>query len=81
LVVLVWGFEVESLVRPLGVVGVDPGTQCEARVLDGLEVPGPCELFLEGLDEAFTESVLLGRIRSDVFLSESVVRDNSAVAT
>ena len=80
LVVLVWGFEVEGLVRALGVVGVEPGPQGEARVLDGFEVPSPGELLLEGLDEAFTESVLLGRIRSDVFLRQSVVSDNRTVA-
>ncbi len=59
LVVLVWGFEVEGLVRALGVVGVEPGPQGEARVLDGFEVPSPGELLLEGLDEAFAETVLL----------------------
>ena len=72
LVVLVWGFEVQGLVRPLGVVGVDQGTRREARVLDRLEVPGSCELFLEVLDEGFTESVLLDCIRRGVFLGGAV---------
>ena len=47
---LVWGFEVEGLVRALGVVGVEPGLQGEARVLDEFEVPRPGEIVLEGLD-------------------------------
>ena len=53
---LVRGFEVEGLVRALGVVGVEPGTQGEARVLDGFEVPSPDELLLEGLDEALADT-------------------------
>ncbi len=53
LVMLIWGFEVE------GVLGVEAGPQREASVLDGFEVPSPGELLLEGLDEAFAETVLL----------------------
>ena len=33
LVVLVWGFEVEGLVRALGIVGIEQSPQGEARVL------------------------------------------------
>ena len=57
---LVWGFEVQGLVRPLGVVGVDPCPQGEAGVFEGLEVPGPSKILLEGLDKAFAETVFCG---------------------
>jgi hypothetical protein len=39
------------------VVAVEPGAEFESGVLDGLEAVAPAELFLEGLDEAFAESV------------------------
>ena len=66
--------------RPLGVVCVDPSPQGEAGMVDGFEVAGPCKLLLEGLDEAFAEPVLLGRVGGDVFLGESVVGHDGAVS-
>ena len=53
------------------VVAVDPGTEFGSGVIDGLEAVAPAELFLEGLDEAFAQAVLLRRVGSDVFLGES----------
>ena len=35
------------------VVAVDPGTELESGVLDGLEAIAPSEIFFEGLYEAF----------------------------
>lgn len=53
---------------PPGVGVLDPGPDGETGVLEGVEASGPTEFFLEGLDEAFTEAILLRRIRGDVFL-------------
>ena len=62
-------------------VGIDPHPQSEAGMFNGLEVALPGELLLEGLDEALTEPVLLGRVgRSNVFLRQPVVGDHGAVA-
>jgi hypothetical protein len=56
---LVWGFEVEGLVGAVVVVAVEPGAQFEPGVFNGCEAVAPAELFLEGLDDALAESVLL----------------------
>jgi len=65
--------------RSVMVVAVDPGPEFESGVLDGLEAVAPAELFLEGFDEAFAQSVLLGSVGGDVFLLESIVTDDGAV--
>src|SRR6476620_4713600 len=79
LVVLGWGLVGEGLVGSAGVVVVDPGPEFESGVFDGGEAVAPAELFLEGLDEAFAEAVLLGCVGGDVFLLEAVVLDHGAV--
>ena len=35
------------------VVAVDPSTELESGMFDGLEAIAPSEIFFEGLDEAF----------------------------
>ena len=65
--------------RPLFVVVVDPGTEREARVLDGLIATDPGKLFFESFDEAFAEPVFLGCVGGDVFLLEPVVPDDCSV--
>jgi len=79
LVVLAWGLVGEGLVGSAGVVVVDPGSEFESGVFDGGEAIAPAKLFLEGLDEALAEAVLLRRVGSDVFLLEAVVPDDGAV--
>ena len=76
---MAWGLVVERLVGSAGVVVVDPGSEFESGVFDGGEAVAPAKLFLEGLDEALAEAVLLGSVGGDVFLLESVVLDNGAV--
>ena len=61
------------------VVAVDPGAEFESGVLDGLEAVAPAELFLEGLDEALAQAVLLWCVGGDVFLGEAVVANDGAV--
>lgn len=77
--VLVWGEVAEGLAGSAGVVVSDPCSEFEPGVFDGCEAVAPAELFLEGLDEAFAEAVLLGCVGSDVFLFESVVPDDGPV--
>ena len=74
-----WGLVVERLVGSAGVVVVDPGSEFESGVFDGGEAVAPAKLFLEGLDEALAEAVLLRSVGGDVFLLEAVVLDDGAV--
>ena len=76
LVVLGWGLVGEGLVGSAGVVVVDSSSEFESGVFDGGEAVAPAKLFLEGLDEALAEAVLLGRVGGDVFLLEAVVLDD-----
>ena len=66
--------------RSVVVVVVDPGAKFESGVFDGGEAVAPAELLFEGLDEALTEAVLLGRVWGDIFLLETVVLDHGAVS-
>jgi hypothetical protein len=79
LVILVWGEVSEGLVGSAGVVVSDPSSEFEPGVFDGGEAVSPAELFLEGLDEALAEAVLLWCVGGDVFLFESVVPDDGPV--
>ena len=79
LVVLGWGLVGEGLVGSAGVVVVDPGSEFESGVFDGGEAVAPAKLFLEGLDEALAEAVLLRSVGGDVFLLEAVVLDDGTV--
>ena len=79
LVVLAWGLVVERLVGSAGVVVMDPGSEFESGVFDGGEAVAPAKLFLEGLDEALAEAVLLRGVGGDVFLLEAIVLDDGAV--
>ena len=65
---------------PTVVVVFDPCPEGDPCVLDGLEVSSPGKLLFEGLDEALTESVLLRRVRRDVFLGKTVVADDRPIA-
>lgn len=65
--------------RPSAVVVIDPGPHGETGVLDGLEAPRPAELLLEGFDEALAKTVLLRRVRCDVFLRQAIVLDHGPV--
>ena len=68
MVLLGRGSIVERLVRaPVGVV-VDPSPDLHPGVFQGGEALRPAQLLLESLDEAFTQAVLLRRVRRDVFL-------------
>ena len=53
----------------LVVIVMDPSSQGEFGVVNGHEAPVPAELLLEGFDEHFAESVLLGRVWGELFLS------------
>jgi hypothetical protein len=44
---------------PVMVVVVDPGTEFESGLFDGLEAVAPTELFFEGFDETLAQAVLL----------------------
>ena len=57
----------------MGVVVVDPSPELESGVFDGGEAVAPAKLFLEGLNEALAEAVLLRSVGGDVFLLEAVV--------
>jgi hypothetical protein len=53
-VVLGWGFVFEGLMGSMVVVALDPSSEFESGMLDGLEAVAPCKLFFEGFDEALT---------------------------
>ncbi len=55
------------------VVVVNPGTEFESGLFDGLEAVAPTELFFEGFDETLAQAVLLRSVWGDVFLFEPVV--------
>ena len=76
---MAWGLVGEGLVGSAGVVVVDPGSEFESGVFDGGEAVAPAKLFLEGLDEALAEAVLLRSVGGDVFLLEAVVPDDGTV--
>ncbi len=64
--------------RQLVSVGEDPCALLESRVLDGGEAVAPAELLVEGLDEAFAESILFGRVGRDELLLDVIVADHDA---
>ena len=53
---------------PVMVVVVDPGTEFESGLFDGLEAVAPTELFFEGFDETLAQAILLRSVWGDVFL-------------
>src|SRR6516164_6058348 len=70
----------ESLMRPELVVPVNPVGHCGPRLGEACEVVLPGALFLEAPEEALNDSVLLGSVRSDELLGETVVFARGAKA-
>lgn len=67
---LPWAAVPERLVRPLGVVPLDPPTDRSPRLREADEVALPDALLLQAAEEALDDPVLLRRVRRDELLAE-----------